>query len=281
MRPRFNEQDLDAEVLFDRSLVGGGELDALQTALRAAAPRWCAKLRVWKGPRDQRPVDASRAGALAEAVVGAAGERGPTYAALVERYGRPSLERLTGSVELRGAGAELVVVVALDELVLSPLGDRKDLGNGISVQVRGPVVQGRPGDEWLRELFTALSERLSPAWGRAGSPAEYWAKVMSEPPAIQAVGRDLGRHLPGLFWLNFFGGRLRDLIGADRLLSTPAPLVRPVDAGVLVGLAGEPRRWAEPDVRRTEDSVRRHLGEELFFARSRPDRSAALLAWDG
>ena len=31
--------------------------------------------------------------------------------------------------------------------------------------------------------------------------------------------------LPGLFWLNFFGRRYRDFVGADRLGSAPAPRV--------------------------------------------------------
>jgi hypothetical protein len=275
MRPRFKEEDLDAEVLFDRSLVGGHELDVLQDALLAAAPRWCAALRVWKSARDQRPIDASVPGALAEAVVAAARERGPTYAALVARYGRQPLERLSGSVELRGADAGLVVVASLDELVLSPLGDRKNLGNGIHVQVRRGAVQGRPGGAWLRDLFTALCGRLSPAWGWAGSPAEYWARAMSEAPAVQAVGRDFGRHLPGLFWLNFFGGRLRQAIGDERLLSAPAPLVRRLDGGVLLGLAGDPGAWDSPGRRAAEEAVRRHLGDGLFFSRDRPGEPAA------
>jgi hypothetical protein len=64
-------------------------------------------MRVWVGRRDQRTIDLKRPGALAEAVRGAAAERGPIYQALVEHYGRPPFERVSGSAELRGAGASV------------------------------------------------------------------------------------------------------------------------------------------------------------------------------
>src|SRR5439155_664930 len=84
-----------------------------------------------------------------------------------------------------------------------------------------------------------LCAELSPAWASAGHSAEYWAKVMSDAPRVEALGRDFGRFLPGVFWLNFFGRPYRELLGDDRLRSTPAARVAIVDDGVLVGLAGE------------------------------------------
>jgi hypothetical protein len=48
-----------------------------------------------------------------EGSAGSAHDRArPTYRALVEHYGRPPFERLSGSAELRGAGPELTVVVS-------------------------------------------------------------------------------------------------------------------------------------------------------------------------
>jgi hypothetical protein len=98
---------VDAEVILDYSLTTGSGLDGLQEVLLAAAPLWCSRLRVWRSQRDQRAIDAQQPGALTKAVLAAASERGPTYRALVERYGRPPFERCSGSAELRGAGPEL------------------------------------------------------------------------------------------------------------------------------------------------------------------------------
>ena len=280
MTPQFGQGDLDAELVFDRYLGTDDAVDALQEALVDLAPRWASKLRIWRGPRDQRPVDSGRHGALRAGIIAAAGERGPTYRSLVEKHGTPPFERLVGSAELRGSGPELVVVVSVDAMVVSPLGTRQQLGNRIGLQVRRPRVARSSGAIWLREAFELLCARLSPAWGWAGDVREYWAKVMSDQPRIEAVGRDFGRFLPGLFWLNFFGRRCRDLIGPDRLLSAPAEMVRVIDAGVLIAIADDPAMWDTPEYVVAEQRVRAHLGTELFFSKSDPDRLTVAPDWE-
>jgi hypothetical protein len=87
MGPRWRETDLDSEVVFDRYLGAADELGVFQELLATAAPRWCSGLRIWRDPRNQRPIDAARPRALRAAVLAAVGERGPTYQVLVERYG--------------------------------------------------------------------------------------------------------------------------------------------------------------------------------------------------
>jgi hypothetical protein len=278
VKPKFRNADLDAEVVFDRYLGTADDLNLVQELLREAAPTWCAQLRVWRSPRDQRPVDVAERGSLRTAVLEAAGERGPTYRVLVERYG-PGDERLFGSVELRGVGSGLIIIISVDERVVSRLGERTALGNHLAFQVRRSKVAGRSGTVWLGEVFEAFCNRLSPVWGEAGHPDEYWAKVMSERPSIAAVGRDFGRFLPGVFWLNFFGRRYRDLFGEDRLRSTPASWVGVVDDGVLVGLGLEPSRWDTPEYAAAEQRVRDHLGPEAFFSKTQPDRLTIAPAW--
>jgi hypothetical protein len=279
--PQFARGDLDGELVFDRYLDADETLDALQEALVALAPRWASKLRIWRGPRDQRPIDTGRRGALRAGIITAAGERGPTYRSLVEKHGVPPFERLAGSVELRGSGPELVVVVSVDTMVVSPLGARQQLGNRIALQVRRPKVGRSAGNVWLKEAFELLCVRLSPAWGWAGDVREYWAKVMSDPPRVEAVGRDFGRSLPGLFWLNFFGRRCRSLIGSDQLRSAPAEMVRRVGDGVLIALADDPTAWDTREYGVAEQRVRAHIGTELFFSRAEPDRLTVVPDWEG
>jgi hypothetical protein len=279
MTPQFSETDLDGELVFDRYLGTGDSLGVLQDALVALAPRWVPELRIWRGPRDQRLIDTGRRGALRAGIIAAAGERGATYRALVERHGVPPFERLAGSVELRGSGPELVVVVSVDEMVVSPLGARQQLGNRIALQVRRAKVGRSPGSTWLTEAFEFLCARLSPAWGWAGNAHEYWAKVMSDSPRVEAVGRDFGRFLPGVFWVNFFGRRYHELIGDDRLRSAPE-MVKVIGDGVLIAIAGDPATWDTPEYAITEQRVRSHLGTELFFAKAEPDRLTVAPDWD-
>jgi hypothetical protein len=64
--------------------------------------------------------------------------------------------------------------------------------------------------------------------------------VMSVSPRIEAVGRDFGRHLPGVFWINFFGRRYTELIGPGRFTSLPAGLVATARQGTLVRIGDDP-----------------------------------------
>jgi hypothetical protein len=279
MRPQWSDVDVDCELVFDRYLGETDDLDVLQEVLLAQAPTWTSKLRVWRSRQDQRFVDPSRPGALKAAVLAAAGERGPTYRALVALAGAGD-ERLTGSAELRGAGPELVAVVSVDERVASRLGDMTNLGNSIALQVRRATVDKRDAAGWLAETFETLCARLSPAWGSAYHSDEYWTKVMSDEPRIEAVGRDFGRHLPGVFWLNFFGPRYCALVGDERLKSTPAHQVTFVDSGLLVATGKSPLDWATPQYARTEQEIRQHLGDELFFTKSDPSRPTTAPKWE-
>ncbi len=280
MMPRFAESDLDCEMVFDRYLGIDDTLNALQEALVALAPRWVPNLRVWRGPRDQRPINTQQKGALSTAVMACAAERGPTYQALVDQHGAPPFGRLAGSAELRGSGPDLVVVVSVDTMVASPLGARWQLGNRIALQVRRPRVGRVPSGTWLFEAFGCLCANLLPAWGWAGHPGEYWAKVMSDPPRVEAVGRDFGQFLPGVFWLNFFGSRYRELIGDDRLRSAPAEKVMPLDGGTLIEIAGDPPSWDSPEYAANEQRIRSHLGTELFFSKGEPERLTIAPDWD-
>jgi hypothetical protein len=197
--------------------------------------------------------------------VAAVGERGPTYRQLVREYGPGPFERMSGSAELRGAGPELVVVVSVDEFVVRTLGTRTLLANAIALQLRRATIAGQPGREWLANALETLCAQLSPAWGYAGHAGEYWAKVMSVSPHIEAVGRDFGRHLPGVFWINFFGRRYTELIGPDRFASLPAGLVATVSEGTLVRIGDDPLGWGTSDYAIEERRIRDHLGRELFF----------------
>lgn len=45
----------DCELVFDRYLGTGGDLNMLQDTLADLAPRWASKLRVWAGPKGSAP----------------------------------------------------------------------------------------------------------------------------------------------------------------------------------------------------------------------------------
>ena len=275
---KYKAHDLDVELVFDRFL-DEAAFDILQRPMLDLLPQWSRDLQVWRARQDKVPIDVGVPSSLGPTVTSAATERGPLYRQLVARHGPPAVERQSGSVELRGSSAALTMVISIDEVVASPLGPRTRLGNHITFQVRGATIEGRTSAEWARAAFVQLCAALQPAWASAEHPGEYWAKVMSESPSIQAVGRDFGRYLPGLFWLNGFGPAYVGLAGEQLLLATPATEV--VEAGdVIVIVRGDdPRAWASAASLEAERLIIDHLGADLFFDRTEPDRAGRAPDW--
>ncbi len=127
-------------------------------------------------------------------------------------------------------------------------------------------------------MLDAIAPILNPVWGAARSSPEYRAKVITDVPPLWAEGRDFSEHLPGLFWLNFFGEPYVRLIGLDRLLGSPSEVMK-VGDGVVVKLPGGPSAWESGDYGLAEDAVLGHLGREFFFSKRDRGRRTRAPRW--
>lgn len=87
-----------------------------------------------------------------------------------------------------------------------------------------------------------------------------------------AIGANVNKAIPGLYWLNYFGGPYVDLIGRERLLSAPAHEVKPVGDGILIELDSSADAWQSETYVQREQAVINHLGTQYFFSRLHPDR---------
>ena len=255
--PRFN---LNCSIAVGAFLGDGGRLDILQRILREHAPRWSSAIHVRRPRKERATIDLERRGSLEKAVLERAQERGAVFQALSAEHGAGT-SRVFGQAELGGCDASLVVVVSVDENPLAQAGPNWTWGNRIVLQVCRSKVEGVAASVWSRNAFDALCGGLSPVHGHAELHEEYDAKNMIHDDAgSRAVGVDVRRHLPGIYWLNFFGRPYCDFIGAGRVLDAPAPDVRRVDAGVLVALGEDPSAWSSESYRDAESRVRSHLG---------------------
>ena len=255
--------NLDAELVFDKFLGNSNVLDDLQRLLVKHAQRWARRVRIWKGPGDEIPVELNGSAALRRAVVQAATERGSSYETLVAKYG-PGDERLQGSAEMHGHDSGLIVVVRIDQKPLARFAGRLLLGNAISFQIRHPRIEDRPAEEWAATMMGDACALMSPVWASARTTEEYQAKVMRNG---NAAGRDFSRFLPGLFWLNFFGAPYVATIGPDKLEAVPA-LHKPIDSGILIQLHSDPSAWTSPEYRTVEERVRNSIGSDFFFSKA-------------
>lgn len=154
--------------------------------------------------------------------------------------------------------------------------------NLLTVEVSGtPMVEGKATAEWARAFFRAFAAAVPLRYGQARTRAEFDAKNMvREKRSTRAVGVNLKRALPGLYWMNFLGRDYLDLIGPERFSAVPAPFVEDLDAGVCIGLDEDPGRWSADEYRQREDALLAHLGREYFFSKADPERSTKAPAFE-
>src|SRR5262249_38790595 len=88
---------------------------------------------------------------------------------------------------------------------------------------------------------------------------------------VWALGRDVRRSLPGLFWLNAFGPPYVELIGRDTLTTAPATTGQR-GANAVVELYPSPGEWETASGRNAHTRVLGHLGRGFFYDRTAPHR---------
>ena len=265
--------ELSLELHFARDLADSDVLARLQRELARLAPRMTAGLDVQAHgrDRDRLRVAPDDPDSLRRAVLARGSHRGATYHALAADGPPPAYARRFGAAQLRSrapgtAGCRLGV--DFDAMVPArPSGDSWLWSNSIRAHVSAQRVEGRHRAEWVEQLAAALAITPDFLWGAAYMNAEFSASNLDTSDGVRAVGRDVRRHLPGVYWLNLFGRPYVDLIGRDTLLSAPGD-VRELEGAVLLRPYGQPERWR--DALHVKARLREHLGEDVFFDRAQP-----------
>lgn len=276
MASKRRETRIDVGVFLRRSLLEDAVLTDFQTIIRQIAPMWAAALRICEHGSPEIPIDITHPGALGEVVKPHALKRGPGYEELARTYGAGPYLRQNGIVELHGTDDSIIIVLSVDEWVFAPSSGRWFFANSISIQVGAVRVDGMDASLWARQCLSLICERLSPIWAKAHTIQEYASKNISrEGGGLEAVGLDVSKYLPGIYWLNFFGKPYCDLIGQQRLLTCPAEGVQELDNGVHISLSAQPTEWDTEWYRARETQIVEHLGPQYFFDRRNPTRTTA------
>jgi hypothetical protein len=256
---------LTVRLVFDRSLNPSVDIEHdtvghLQRILSQLAPRWCSDVTTWdSNPKNRIPVDFSLIRSLAE-VISAGTET--------------VLGFNSGSIELRGATEDFVVVVTINDRPLRPVGGRLLMPNGVTIQITGETVEGRASTDFAYSLFDVLCSGEAPLWGATHYKSEYTSKVMQTTPTLRAVGRDFSRYLPGLFAVNYFDNRYVKILGHERFAATEG--CEPTRSGVIL-LVANPKDWQTRPER--YESVLRTLGSDLFFDIANPNAPKLAPRW--
>jgi hypothetical protein len=234
--------------------------------------------RVLEYERDRAAVDVDLRDPMAvhAAVVQKGCARGPVFQALASAERGPGHPRRFGNVMLRGRTSRTWLTVRFDEYVPAmPMGDKWLFSNSVSVSTARSRLASAQAHEWIRALLYTLGSGSDVLWGAAWDDDEFRASNLHDgEDGVWALGRDVRRSLPGLFWLNAFGAPYADLIGRDTFDTVPASVAH-VGSSVLVELYPAPGEWATASGREAHKRVLGHLGGRFFYDRKAPDQETS------
>jgi hypothetical protein len=199
--------------------------------------------------------------------------RGPTFQAL--EAGSPSPHpRRFGEAVLRGRHPRSWVGIRFDEhRTAMRMGEQWLFSNSVSFTTERPRLGSSESPDWIRDLLHRLAGGTELLWGAAWDDDEFRSSNLhDDKDGMWALGRDVRRSLPGLFWLNAFGSPYVELIGEDALMSAPVDITR-LGSAVVLELYASPGDWVSPSGREAHNLVLTHLGRQYFYDRVAPERT--------
>ena len=265
---------IDVVVYFGQFLLDCRLIGEVQAICEQHAPAWSSKLRVWPSSTKSEHIDLSDPSSLYNSLKADLSTPGEFYRQLETAFGSSRGERICGTSELRGADNSLTLVFSVDERTFCKISDIWIWGNGISVQLRRKRIEGINASSFAVGLLKDICNRLEPWYAHAECTAEFDAKNVShEGGGTAAIGVDISKSLPGLYWLNYFGGPSVESIGTKRLEECPALKKEKIRSGYFIALSDDPHEWASEEYRLVERKVLKSLGERWFFHRNCPELS--------
>jgi hypothetical protein len=260
---------LGARFYYASALCRSTELDELQQILAKAAPTWASRVRTerWAG---NAAIDLSKPGSLREIGCAAATRRGPTYQELIREYGRGPFERQMGGVGCRGHTRSLWLGLTVDDYLLAPRGNEQMWGNQVSLQVNTLRVEGANAVTWLERVFDEICLLTRPVYANGSVTEEWDAQNIDRRRGVEAIGIDLSRHLPGLYWLNFLGFPYLPLVPALLRDGEEVAGIKDLAGGLKIRLSDDPAGWTSDTYQRVASQTRELLGKHLMFERDNP-----------
>lgn len=267
--------DLSFEFHFAQDLIEADVLDWLQAAVGKLSPSYAETMRVLEYERDRSPadIDSSQPTSLRDAVLAKGTRRGETYEQLAAES-PPRHPRRFGDVLVRGKARSTYLGIKFDEYTPAHrIGDKWLWSNTIGGRIGSERIDRTPRQQWVRQLAAALGGHPSFLWGAAFDSEEFRSRNRYEgPDGMWALGRDVRRSLPGLYWLNLFGEPYVQLIGAERFSTLDAAVVQEAARSKLVEIYSSPEGWNSEEGRDRHARTLRQLGPQYFYDRANPDQ---------
>lgn len=231
--------------LFEESI-----LTLIGEILVLCLPQWCEKLRASRDEFDRNPIRLTGTQKLSETVL----------KCFPFRFG-------VGDITLRGSYQRVKIYLSHSSKPYPPC------FNNICVEIfRRKAVEGESAWLWSLKFVETACEYLPVYYAKGYAAEEYDSKNMDFSGGARAIGVNRCKHLPGIYWLNYFGKPYASLMNADRLSKTPAHLVKQLRDGFLIVLSATGDVWSTNEYKITEQATLTHIGKQFFFSRDDPNR---------
>lgn len=177
-------------------------------------------------------------------------------------------ETQLGLAEFEFSSSNLAMIINYNDLSFVPSAGRWLWGNSITFQLITDSTEGVLSSGVCEKLFLSACERFQPSYARICDQKEYEVKNMLDSPSIMAVGVDISRYLPGLYWGNYFGVKYKQLLVGDKLLNCGAQRSFALGQGIAMFLSEKINTWSLPEYQNIEAKVLKCVGKEYFFGKS-------------
>lgn len=197
---------------------------------------------------------------------------------------RPSLyPRRHATLSLETFDGRKNFLLDIDEYRLMPRpGGRMQFANYLSLQWRPRNLTGESLSAQCHSVYARLFENSLFEYGYCCLRDEYWDKNIDRTDgAMQAVGLDVAKYLPGFYWGNYFGRFLCERIGEEKLRNVPGCTSTRIGAGVLVTNKLPPDRWQDPQYIENTNRAMDHMGRDLFFEKGKELPTGPLFPVEG
>ena len=157
-----------------------------------------------------------------------------------------------------------------DEYKLAPVVEELLFGNVVSVEWE--VLQDRGYDisNVSFRVMVSLFDNSLFDYGYCCVSDQYNSSNLDRSNGgVRAIGLDASCWIPGFYWANYFGKYLCDLIGREKLMTTPGCHSNQLGSGILIVNRLPPDRWCDPEFIEIANSAMNHIGRHIFFERGK------------
>jgi len=265
---------ISVDLYFDRHILNSQFMADLQSLLKKQLARWSKKLFYFRNAKTQFSIDIGEKNSLLSVLENEASENGELYNQLVEEFG-VGQERVCGTAEIRGASRDIILVISFDELIFEPMAGKWIWGNSIHFDLENFTADdSNDRINSCRKLFLEAVRILKPSYATVQTKKEHDAKNMLSTPSIRAIGKDVSRYLPGVYWGNFFGPVYTKLIGDEALAGCSAHNITKTDDGFFIFLSEDPFDFGTSEYSAAEKQVSQRIGECYFYSIDRDNSKA-------